>query len=157
MLHASFFMPSFQFTYASFMLLTSVMSVIPLMLFTCFMLLTHFSIIFLFYACHLAPHVCFALNFYLYTESSACCFISDHYLTTYVTRLIPCLNFFLIRFCPLFYSYPSQFSFLHLSRFRLLIDFSSSSYLLHWLTHPCSLFSRHLSEYWSTLSRILRP
>ena len=44
MLDASFFMPSFQFTHASFMLLTSVMSVFPLMLFTCFMLLTHLPI-----------------------------------------------------------------------------------------------------------------
>ena len=43
---------------AQFMLLTLLMSVIPPILFTCFMLLTHFSIIFLvlFYACHFILH-----------------------------------------------------------------------------------------------------
>ena len=89
-------------------------------------------------------------------ESYACYFISDHYLTTYVTCLTSCLNLFLIHFCSLFllilhnsHSYIS-------ADFFLLIDLRSSSYLLHPIIHvtsflcisgilPCVLMFTHLS------------
>ena len=136
---------------AQFMLLTLLMSVIPPILFTCFMLLTHFSIIFLIFLC-LSLYTSyishdsssFMLNFYLFTESCSCYFIHDHYLSTYVTCFIPCLNLFLIHFCPLFFS---CFTVLILTshRFLLLIDFSSSSYLLHSFMLPLVLASLALA------------
>ena len=99
----------------------------------------------------LAPHVCFVLNFYLYmyTESCACCFISDHYLTTYVTRFIPCLNLFLIHFCPLL------LLILHNSHSYISADFFCSLIspphpIYSSLTHPCCFFSWHLWHWpWS--------
>ena len=67
---------------------------------------------------------------YSFTESCACCFIHDHLLLASCIWLsyIPCSTCFSFVF-PLF-SCPALFSFIHLSRFLLLIDVSLSPHLL---------------------------
>ena len=83
----------------------------------------------------LAPHVCSLLNFYSFTESCACCFIHDHLLLT-LCILVQLHSLFALvsrSFFFLFFPYPSLFSFIHLSRFLLPIDFSS---LIHFASFP---------------------
>ena len=85
----------------------------------------------------------FMLNFYLFTASCSCCFTRDHYLSTYVTRFIPCLNLFLIHFCPLFLL---MLTVLILDFFCSLISAPHPIYS----THSCCLLSWHLWQWpWS--------
>ena len=69
------------------------------------------------------------LNFYLFTESCACCFIHDHYLSTLCYSLHSLSELVSHSLLPPFSSHASQFSFLHLTDFfshwfQLLILFT---------------------------------
>ena len=83
----------------------------------------------------IAPHVCFMLFFPFFPFFFTCSLnlvlaasFTDYYLSTHVTRFIPCLNLFVIHSS---HSYISQISFAHC--FQLLILFTPIIHVAYFL------------------------